>query len=875
MRKLRAFLVRLSSWVRRSPHECDLSAELDSHVDMHTADNLRAGMSPEEARRRALVALGGLVQTKERHRDRRRVQWFDELTQDIKFAARVLVRDRGFALTVIAVLALGIGANAAIFSVVDALLLRPLPFHDPDRLVMIWEDASEVGFPKNTPAAGNYYSWKERSRTFIDIAASTGASANLTLDGPPEFVMGRRVTANFFDVLGVQPALGRAFTEADDRTGQPVVIISHALWQGRYSGDRDVVGKDLVMNGERRTIIGVMPRSFVFRDRERAFWTPVQWTPEQRANRSLHSLNVVGRLASGVSLQAARQDIAAITGELQRQFPATNARLGSVVEPLRDDLLGDRQDQLVVLAVAAICVLLIACANVAGLLLLRGFNRRGELAVRASLGATSGRIVRQLIVEGILLAAAGAVAGLALAPVGTRVLADMVPMGMFPLSDAILDARLIGVTLAIALLTAVSFSLGPARHAARVPLLQNLQQAGRSRMTSTRLSREALVVCQIAVAVVLLVGTGLLLRTFASLRGSELGFRPEQVLTMRTALPFPRYAKHSDSVAFFDRVIAEVKRLPGVHSAAYVSLPPFGSIGNTSGFLIEGGSTTERQDALVRVGTVGYLSTIGAELADGRLLDGRDQENAPGVVVINETFARLHWPGQSAVGRRVSVGSADQMRTIVGVVRDMKERGYEPDAKPAAYLANTQISGAFFMPETLVVRASGNLESLVAPIRAAVARVDPQQPISAVRTLEDMLDRDIVDRKQQAALLALFTSIAVLLAVLGLYAVLAYGVAQRKQEIAVRMAVGASATSVVRAIVWGGQRLVLAGLAIGLAVAWAASRTIESLLRGVAPGDPLTFGAASALLWLVAFLACAIPAFRAARVNPSALLRGD
>ena len=856
----------------------DISEELQSHLDMHTADNIRAGMSPEEARRQARIALGGIEQTKERYRERRRTRWLDELMQDLRFATRVLLRERGFALTVVAVLALGIGANVAIFSVVDALLLKPLPFHEPDRLVLIWEDASDIGFPKNTPAAGNFYSWKEQNRTFSDMAATSGTAANLTVDGPPESVMGRRVTSNFFDVLGVRPILGRAFTEQDEREGERATIISYQLWQRRYNGNRDVVGRSIVMNGERRTIVGVMPRAFVFRDRERAFWIPTHWTPQQKATRSSHGLNVVGRLAPGVTVDAARQDIASITDRLRREFPVTNAKVGSVVEPLRDDLLGDRRDQLIVLGAAAACVLLIACANVAGLLLLRAFNRRGELAVRASLGATGGRIVRQLIAEGVIMAFAGAALGLFFAPAGIRVLAEMVPIGMVPLDVSVLDIRLIAVTTAIALLTAVTFSLGPALHASRAPLVQSLQQAGRSRMTSTRLSRETLVVSQIAVAVVLLVGTGLLLRTYANLRGSELGFQPEQVLTMRTALPVARYSKHSDRVAFFDRVIAEVKSLPGVQSAAYVSLPPFGSIGNTSGFLVEGGSATERQDALVRNGTAGYLSTIGAELVDGRLIDARDQEHAPCAVVINETFARLHWPGRSAVGRWISMGPANDPNercTVAGVIRDMRERGYDPGAKPAAYLVNTQVTSTAFLPETLVVRAAGSLESLVAPIRAAIAAVDPEQPVSNVRTLEEMLDRDVVDRKQQTTLLAVFASIALLLSALGLYAVLAFSVAQRKQEIAVRMAVGANASSVVRAVAWGGQKLVLAGLAIGLAGAWAASRAIESLLRGVGPRDPLTFGGAATLLWLVAIFACAIPALKAARVSPAMLLRGD
>ena len=693
MRKLRALFLRVVGPLRGRSLGRDVDAELESHLDLHIADYIRAGMPEPEARRRALVALGGVAQTRERYRERSRVQWIDELTQDFKFATRMLTKDRGFAITVVVVLALGIGANTAIFSVVDALVLKPLPFFEPDRLVMIWEDASKVGFPENTPAPGNYFSWRERNRTFSDLAATRSASANLTVDGPPEFIMGRRVTANFFDVLGVRPLFGRTFTEEEDRTGAPVTIISYGLWQRRYRGNSDAVGQTMVMNGQRRTIIGVMPRGFVFRDRERDFWSPMAFTPEERTQRGTHFLNVVGRLLAGIGLDAARNDMARIAAELEREFPASNAETGSVVEPLRDDLLGNRRDQLDILMAASLCVLLIACANVAGLLLLRAFNRRSELAVRASMGATGARIVRQLVAEGVLLALAGAVLGLGLAPAGIRVLADMVPIGMFPLETSVLDLRVVSVTLAIALVTAVTFSLGPALHASRGPLVESLQHAGRSPMTSARLSRDSLVVAQIAVAVVLLVATGLLLRTFASLRGSEIGFEPAQLLTLRTTVPLTKYQKHPDRVAFFDRVVAQAKSLPGVQNAAYISTVPFGAIGNSAGFLIEGRSERERQDALVRIGTVDYLKTIGAELVDGRFLDGRDQESSPGVVVISETFARLHWPGGNAVRRRISLGGPDQMRTIVGVVRDIRERGYELEPKPAAYLPNTQVSG--------------------------------------------------------------------------------------------------------------------------------------------------------------------------------------
>ena len=383
------------------------------------------------------------------------------------------------------------------------------------------------------------------------MAATRGATANLTVDGPPELIIGRRVTANFFDVLGVQPLLGRAFTDEDERTSAKVTLISYGLWQRRYNGDRDVIGKSILMSGETRTIIGVMPRNFIFRDRDRDFWTPIELSAEERANRRSHYLNVVGRIAPGATIDTARDDIARVTNDLRRELPTTNADIGSVVTPLRNDVLGDRREQLIVLMAAAVCVLLIACANVAGLLLLRVFNRRGELAVRASMGATSGRIVRQLVAEGVTLAMAGAAIGLLIAPAGTQILADLVPSGMAPLGDAILDFRVIAVTLAISLFTAVAFSLGPALHASRAPLVESLQQAGRSRLSSASISRDMLVVGQIAVAVILLVGTGLLLRTFSNLRGGELGFEPAQLLTLRTTIPLRKYSKPADR----DRVL--------------------------------------------------------------------------------------------------------------------------------------------------------------------------------------------------------------------------------------------------------------------------------------------------------------------------------
>jgi putative ABC transport system permease protein len=875
MRTLRALTIRIVSLFRRTSSERELSAEIQSHLDLHIADNVRTGMTGDEARRRALISLGGVEQTKERHRERRTIRVLDEVAQDTRFAARLLVKDRGFTLTAVLVLALGIGANAAIFSVVDALVLRPLPYREPDRLVMVWEDAREIGFPNNTPAPGNYFSWKERNRTLSGLAATRSATANLTRDGQPEFVTGRRVTANFFDVLGVQPAIGRAFTEEEDRNGEPVTVISYSLWQRRFAGAGDILGKSIVMNGERRAIVGVMPPEFVFRNREIDFWTPIRFTQEQATLRTSHFLNVVGRLAPGRTAEEARQDIAGISEQLKREYPRTNGTVGSVVKPLREDLLGDTRTQLVVLMGAAACVLLIACANVAGLLLLRAVNRRGELAVRASLGATSGRIARQLVAEAMMVALTGAVFGIMLAPAGVSLLSGLVPMAMFPVGVSVTDPRLLMVGVALAVIAGIAFSLLPAIHAGRSSILDGLQHAGRSRIGGPGVSRDVLVVSQLATAVVLLVGTGLLLRTFTNLRGVELGFQPNQLLTIRTTLPLLKYSDDAGRRAFFDRVVGDVRSLPGVQDAAYVSNLPFGSIGNTTGYILEGRPDRE-DDALMRIGTPDYLKTIGAQLVEGRLPDARDQANMPLVVVVSETFARLNWPAQSAVGRRVTFGGPDApSRAIVGVIRDVRERGYQPEAKSAAYIPSGQWPGTTFLPETLVVRGSGNLDQLIPAIRRVIANVDPEQPLTAIRTMQEVLDLNVVDRRQQAVLLGIFAGVAVLLAALGLYGLLAYAVTQRKQEIAVRMAMGASAGSVLRGVAVGGQKRVAVGLAIGLATAWGLARGLETQLYRVTPTDSFSFAAAGGVLWLVALLACCIPALKAARVNPASLLRGD
>ena len=798
------------------------------------------------------------------------------LWADVRFAIRLLWRSPVFSLIAVVTLALGIGANTAIFSAVYDAILLPLPYQDPERVVMVWEDASFVSFPRNTPAPANYYDWKRMNHSFADMAATRAQSANLTTDGPPEQVLGRGVTANFFSVLGVSPLLGRSFSEDEDRTGVPVAVISYGLWQRRYGGESSVIGKTIPMSGTTRTIIGVMPRRFVFRNREVDFWIPIHFTPADAAQRNSHYLNVVARLAPGVSVEAARTDMTTVAQQLGKDYPQSNSRLGAVVVPIREDLLGDVRAELIVLMAAAGCVLLIACANLASLLLARATNRRGELAVRASLGATTARLARQLTIEGIVLAVAGGATGLAVAPVSMRLLGRLIPTTMPAMDRVAVSGSVLLFTLTLSVLTGVLFSLLPAVEAARASLVVGLHHAGRLALGRHRFG-SAMVVVQVAAAMALLVSTGLLLRALSNLRGVDLGFKADHALTARTTLPFEKYAGKAGRLAFYDRVLAEVRALPDVENAGYVSTMPFQSIGNTRSYRYDSGlGEGEPTDALFRVGTNSYLQTLGVQLISGRLIDDRDGADAAKVIVVNETLARRHWPHESPLGHRLSFGFGNSDApwfTIVGVVKDVRERGYEREMKPGVYIAFAQTDGG--TPENLVVRVKGNPPALTASIRRIVAAVDPEQPVAAVRTLEEIVDLDVADRQQQLTLLGAFAGLALVLSAVGLYGLLVYNVSERRREIGVRMALGAPVRTVVGGIVGRGILLTAGGLVMGAIIAVVAGRAMQSLLYGVGASDPISFGLSAAAFTMVAFLASALPALRAARVDPMLALRQE
>ena len=792
---------------------------------------------------------------------------------DIRYALRLLVRTPVFAVASIATLALGIGANTTIFSLVRSVLLQPLPYADPDQLVMVWEDASVIGFPKNTPAPGNYNAWKASNRSFSDMAATRGNAASLTGDGAPEQVIGRAVTANFFNVLGVRPLLGRTFASGEDTSGAAVVIISHALWHRRYHDDPRVVGRALVMNDATYEVIGVAPRSFAFRDRDIDYWIPMHLPPQQVDTLRDHFLNVVARLRPGVAVATADAEMKAIARRMAEQYAETNGHLGAGVWPLRDEVLGDTRVELIALMIAAMAIVLIACANLASLLLVRSAERRGEYAVRLSLGATRGRLARQVMIEALCVSVAGGALGL-LMPVLTAPLLDrLVPVGLHTPMTSILDWRLLLFAAGLSVATGLIFAVAPALQSARASTSQALQQHARGAIGgSVRRFRDALVVMQVAATLVLLVAAGLMLRTLANLSEVRLGFQPDHLLTMQVVLPQPKYADPQKRRMFYERVVRDIRALPGVGDAAFGSTLPFQSIGNTRWFGIEGRQDIpgEARDALFRVGTSDYLRTLGVMPTAGRLLDERDVADAPRAVVINETLAKRYLPNQSPVGHRLRFDPQEQWFTIVGVVRDVLERGYEQEDKPAAYVSSDQVGGA---AANLVVRVAGDPLASAPAIQHIIQTVDPEQPMRLVRSMSDIIGLSVSDRRQHTTLLVAFGGLALLIASLGIYGLLAQSVAARSREIGLRMALGATWQNVVTIVMARGLALSALGVIAGAVVARLVTRAMQTLLYQVGVGDAATYIAVLALFATVAIAACAVPSLRAARVDPMAVLR--
>ena len=800
------------------------------------------------------------------------------LVANLRYAFRQITKNPGFFALAVAALALGIGANTAIFSAVEAVLLHSLPYSRPDRLVVVWEDASFVGFAFNTPAPANYLDWQARNRVFTDMLATRFVTASLTGDGQPEQLSGKKVTPNFFDVLGVQPVRGRPFTVEEDKSQTPVVVLSYNLWRRRFGGDQAILGRTMLMNGVPTKVVGVMPKDFFFSDRKNSdYWVPMAFTPEQWAWRHTHFLTVVARLKPGVTAEQAQKDMQRIAEELQKQYPESNAKVGAVVVPIQKDYAGDTRSGLLVLQVASLFVLLIACSNLANLLLARSTGRRREMAVRLAMGASRWRIASQLLTESLVLAVAGGLLGLWVGQMCWSVFGKLVPQQAG--EGFAVNGQLLLFTAGISLAAGVLFGFVPALRASSVRLEESLKEGGRGGESRSGLRlRDTLVAGQFALAFALLVCAGLMIQTIWNLQKQELGLHADHLLTMGVPLPEKKYDTDEKVRGFFHAVVEDVRALSGVEGAGFGSDTPFMTNGDTEGYTVEGEPPLpagEYNDALYREVTPGYLEMLGARVKEGRLLVENDHENGALALVVNEFLAKRHWPGKSAVGKRIRFGDEKApWWTVVGVVGDIRERGFLYEMKPAVYVPVTQVQkpGRFSM---LVVRTSNDPASAVKMVEGAVWSVDPQQPVSYVRTMDQLMETDVADRTRPMILLGVFAGLALVLACIGVYGVLAYAVAQRTREIGVRMALGAKPRDVTRMILGGGVKLSAIGLLAGGALAAGLANLLETLLFGVTVVAPGIYVGTAATLLLVALMACVIPAQRASRVDPAVALRNE
>ena len=806
----------------------------------------------------------------------------NSILRDIRFGARNLLKRPGATMVALVTLALGIGVNTAIFSAVDSILLRPLPFKDPERVVSIWEQGLGQGIRQNEMAPANFFDLRNQTTGFEGIGAHGPQDINLTGAGEPERLNGELVTANVLSILGVEPALGRTFLTNEDQPGQHrVVVLSDALWQRRFNRDTSIVNRNIILNGESFTVVGVMPRGFFFPERETELWIPWAMEPEQASGRGDHYLRLVARLKPGATLQQANAEVASIAQRLAVEYPKTNEGLNFIVNSVHKDYVGDLRSPILIMFSAVGLVLLIACANVANLLLAQATTRRREIAIRMALGAQRWTIVRQLLIESLLIAGAGGVLAVLGALWGVQALARMVPDSLSKLQNAGVDARVLMFTLGVSVLTALVFGGVPALLAARAKPGETLSDVARDTAggTAGRHVRRILVVSEVALAVVLLVCAGLLIRTFQLLRQVNTGFSTDNVLTMKMVLPMPKYAKPEIRRAFYDEVLRKVSEVPGIESAGAITFLPLSFNGMNFSFSVEGQSQPSDMKlpfALYRVVSPDYFRTMGITLQRGRFFDSHDSADSQPVIMISRQLAEQYWPGQDPTGKRIKVGPADSPNpwlSVVGVVNDVRQAGLYGDPRMDMYAPYAQDRRAFIAPRDLVLRTKGDTASVAAAVRQAVWSVDKDQPISNVRTMDQVFATAISQERFQALLLGLFAALALVLACVGLYGVISYAVAQRTHEIGVRMALGARPGDVLKLVLRQGMGLTIVGLVVGIAIGSVATRVLSDMLFGVTPRDPLTFVGVPALLLFVAFLACYIPARRATRIDPLIALR--
>lgn len=864
---------------RRKKMEEQLEKELRFHLDLHTNDLIAQGHSPEEARRQARLALGGPEQVKEQCRDACGTKWLEDLAQDMRYSARMLKKAPSFALVAVITLAVGIAANTTIFSMTDALILRPFNFPNQQRLLMVWERGeNEGGFDHGPVAPGNFNDWREQNQSFERLVAIDWRSFDLTGAHQPERFVGHGVSAGFFDALGIKPALGRAFLPGEDEPGRDqVVVLKHSLWERRFGSDPHIVGRTLTLNSKTFTVIGVAPPDFNFPFSGGEIWAPLAFDDKTKQERRNHSMRAMGLLRPGVSTAQANADLDAISRRAQRLFPETNAGRSANVVDMTEDFVRNVKIYVTPLVGTVAFVLLIACANVANMLFSRALGRQKEIAVRLALGASRWRLVRQLLTESLLLALMGGVIGLLLSVWAVDLLRGAMPEDLAKFipgwDHSGVNRVVLLFTLMISMLTGVLFGLMPALQASKPNLNETLKEGakGASSADSGQRLRGALVVAEVALSLVLLVGAGLMIRSFVAMLRDDVGFNPQSALSFQIFLSREKYSE-AQRRGFYDQLLRRLETLPGVVAAGGASILPMSNSRADNIFEIVGRPFEKGKEpgADYRVVTPGYFRAIGMSLRRGRGFTANDNERAPGVVIINETFARRFFPNQEALGQRIIPGGAGKPMEIVGIVGDIKDTDLDRVPSPGFYVPYAHDPQTYM---GVALRAAAEPTALAATARAEVMKLDPALPIYNIKTVDRMIHERAAPKRLVTAMMGVFAGIALLLAGVGLYAVMAYAVSQRTHEIGVRMALGARSRDIMRLITGQGLKLTLAGLALGTAGAFALTRVIAPLLYGVTATDPLTFILISLSLAGAALLACWIPARRATKVDPMVALK--
>jgi putative ABC transport system permease protein len=805
------------------------------------------------------------------------------LLQDLKYGLRMLAKSRGFTIIAVLTLALGIGANTAIFSVINATLLARLPYSHPDRLVMVWEHNGSRGFPHNSVSPGNFLHWQDANTVFDQMAAFLDFRANLTGTGEPEQIPGQAVTPSLFPLLGVNAQLGRTIVAEEGTPGNDgVVLLSHALWRRRFGGDPNIVGKKIILEGKSTVVVGVMPPGFQlliqrnsFTVEPAEFWSPLAFKPEDRTPVGRY-LMVVARLKQGVSLAQAQSQMDSIGADLAKQFPETDTGWGIQLVALYDQFFGSIRPALLLLLEAVGFVLLIACANVANLLLGRAARRRRELAIRFTMGASRARIARQLLTETMVLAVAGGCAGALLAFWGTDLLLALSPKGLIDAHILKVDFRVLAFLTALTIFTGLLFGLLPALLATRTSPGDSLKEGERNVGTSVRGTRvrNIFVMCEIGLALVLLTGSGLLVKSFLRLLAVPPGFDPHNLLTLKVDLPSSRYSKDPEVISFFADLLQRLKVLPGVESASASSSLPFTGLGSGTSFTIEGRPASPGNELMtdVRVIEPDYFRTMRIPLQRGRLFTSGEDARESHVVIVSDALVQRYFPNQNPLGKKITIDMKDQNlpSEIVGVVGDVRHFGLDSTPHPTVYWPHPEL---VYNSMTLVVRSKADPARLMGSIRAIVQSVDPDLPISEVRTMDQWMSDSFAQARFNTLLLGIFSAVALILAVIGIYAVMSATITERTHEIGIRMALGAMPRDIWRQTLLAGAIITLVGLSAGLAASLMLTRLLASLLFNVKPGDPATLAFVTAVLALVALFACYIPARRATRVDPIIALR--